>query len=587
MPLNEAISIDEVIQRTLALCRSLSPQFSPFQGAIKDCQNRLSRGTLYLAVMGMFKRGKSSFINSLLGIDLLPTSVVPVTSIPTTITYGELTKCTVRYFNGKPDLCVQESAKAVQDCLVEHVAEENNPLNRRCVDEVLVECPQPLLKNGTMFVDTPGFGSTYTHNTKTTLDLLRKCDAVLFLLSPDPPFTLTELEFLKEVRKAVPRIFFILNKIDILTVDELIKIDRFVQSILSKTLGFPGDIRVFHVSAKMGKSLAGRPENDPAWRLSGMASVRTEIIDFMVREKYFTLSQAIVDKFKEALGQIISLLDTERSELLAPAKDAAQDFESIARAVTSIRGSIDKELGMMDAEIKAFGDFADKTINALKADLQRRASESLRVVLESAPLKKSDLPRAVSAGFEQHAGALFDHFFLQVVSAINKPLKKAIALHISEFAKLIGDVKQINPSVSVPDYDLDDLGDDLEIKAEPHWKLEGVAPAFNQIKLPFCGIFASNQTKRQRYRDCFNLAIIEIINLNIIRFSMFMNDLIITSCKKLKKTISVRSEELLKAAGKAQDGKKKIVDNLESNLTTRVKELEKQKAAFKEIEKLL
>jgi len=255
--------------------------------------------------------------------------------------------------------------------------------------------------------------------------------------------------------------------------------------------------------------------------------------------------------------------------------------------VTSIRGSIDKELGMMDAEIKAFGDFADKTINALKADLQRRASESLRVVLESAPLKKSDLPRAVSAGFEQHAGALFDHFFLQVVSAINKPLKKAIALHISEFAKLIGDVKQINPSVSVPDYDLDDLGDDLEIKAEPHWKLEGVAPAFNQIKLPFCGIFASNQTKRQRYRDCFNLAIIEIINLNIIRFSMFMNDLIITSCKKLKKTISVRSEELLKAAGKAQDGKKKIVDNLESNLTTRVKELEKQKAAFKEIEKLL
>ncbi len=587
MPINEAISIDEIIERALALCQALPQQYYPFQATIKDCKNRLSRGTLHLAVMGMFKRGKSSFINSLLGMDLLPTSVVPVTSIPTTITYGESIKCIIRYFNKKQDLCVQESVQAVQDCLVEHVAEERNPLNRRCVDEVIVECPQPLLKNGTMFVDTPGFGSTYTHNTKTTLDLLRKCDAVLFLLSPDPPFTQTEMEFLKEVRKAVPRIFFILNKIDLLTIDDLNKIDRFILSILSKNLGFPGDVRVFHVSAKMGRSLANRPENDPAWRVSGMASVRTEIIDFMVREKYFTLSQAIVDKFKEALAQIHSLLDVERTELLQPFEQAAREYETVARTVNATRGSVDKELGMMDAEIKAFEDFAEKTINSLKPDVQRRSGEALRVVLESVPLKKSELSHAIYAGFEQHAGALFDHFFVQVVSAINKPLKKAVALHTGEFARLIEEVKRGNPSTPLPVFELDDLGDDLEIKADSRWKLEGVAVAFQHIKLPYCGVFASDQTKRLRYRECFNLAITEIINLNIIRFSMYMNELILASCRRLKKTLSGRSDELLKAMGKVMEEKKKLLDTLESSVAGRIKELEKQKAAFKEIDKLL
>jgi hypothetical protein len=417
--------------------------------------------------------------------------------------------------------------------------------------------------------------------------LLRKCDAVLFLLSPDPPLTLTEMEFLKEVRKAVPRIFFILNKIDLLTIDDLKKIDRFIQSVLSKSLGVPGGIRVFHVSAKMGQSLTNRPENDPAWRLSGMASVRTEIIDFMVREKYFTLSQAIVDKFKEAIARIRSLLDSEGRELLSPADSAAQEYETIVRVVNAVRTSIDKELGMMEAENKAFEDFAEKTIATLKPDVQRRSSEALRVVLESAPLKKTELSHAIYGGFEQHAGALFDHFFVQVVSAINKPLKKAVALHAVEFTRLIEEAKGVSPSASLPALELQDLADDLEIKADSPWKLEGVAAAFQHIKLPFCGVFASDRTKRQRYRECFNLAIIEIINLNIIRFSMFMNELILASCKKLKKTLTGRSEELLKAMGKVMEEKKRILDTLESTATTRVKELEKKKAAFKEIDKML
>jgi predicted GTPase len=587
MSRSEAISIDEVIEKALSLCQKLPANYRPIQTIIQDCKNRLSSGSLHLAVMGMFKRGKSSFVNSLLGFDILPTSVVPVTSVPTVIKYGDTLRLSVRFFNNKPDLIVQESAKAVHDCLLTHVAEEHNPLNRRCVEEAIVDCPNPLLKNGTMFIDTPGFGSTYTHNTKTTLDLLRKCDAVLFLLSPDPPFTQTEVEFLKEVRKAVSRIFFILNKIDLLTIDDLNTIDKFIQSILTNNLGFPANTRVFHVSAKIGKVVANRPENDPAWRLSGMAAIRTEIIDFMVREKYFTLSQAIDDKFKEALSQAQSQLEAERRELLSPAENAASEHATFAQDVSSIRSIVDKELGMMDIEIKALGEFAGKTIDGLKIDLQRKASESLRVVLESVPLKKSGLSYSVNAAFEQQAKALFDHFFIQVVSAINKPLKKAVLLHCNEIIKLSESAKKSNPSLRVSLEELESLVDDLEIKADSPWKLEGANVAFQQIKLPFCGFFPSEKTKRQRFRDCYARAVTEIVNLNIIRFTMLVNELILSSYKKLKKALGDWSEDLLSSMGRAMEEKKRNLDNMESGVANRVMEIEKQKQEFKEVEDML
>ena len=82
MPDSEAIFLDEIIDKALAVCAKLPRDYSPLSGIIEDCKNRLGQGALHLAVMGMFKRGKSSFVNTLLGMDILPTSVVPVTSIP-------------------------------------------------------------------------------------------------------------------------------------------------------------------------------------------------------------------------------------------------------------------------------------------------------------------------------------------------------------------------------------------------------------------------------------------------------------------------------------------------------------------------
>ena len=50
--------------------------------------DRLARGRFNVSVLGEFKRGKSTLVNALLGLDLMPTGVLPLTAVATEVVYG-------------------------------------------------------------------------------------------------------------------------------------------------------------------------------------------------------------------------------------------------------------------------------------------------------------------------------------------------------------------------------------------------------------------------------------------------------------------------------------------------------------------
>src|SRR5580692_11251959 len=64
-------------------------------------ERKLASNQLHLAVLGQMKRGKSSFINALLGAEVLPTGVVPVTSVITEIRYGVVPEAAIFYRTGQ------------------------------------------------------------------------------------------------------------------------------------------------------------------------------------------------------------------------------------------------------------------------------------------------------------------------------------------------------------------------------------------------------------------------------------------------------------------------------------------------------
>jgi signal recognition particle receptor subunit beta len=164
----------------------------------------------------------------LLGAEVLPTGVLPVTSIITEIRYGPAPQATINYATGG----LKESVAL--NTLAEYTTETGNPGNTKQVASVDISYPSAFLESGIVLIDTPGIGSTHAHNTQTTESYLEQVDAGIVVLSVDPPITEAESLFLRRLKDDIPKLFFILNKTDIASADEVSSIAEFLRDELSR-----------------------------------------------------------------------------------------------------------------------------------------------------------------------------------------------------------------------------------------------------------------------------------------------------------------------------------------------------------------
>ncbi|MFQ3573851.1 MAG: dynamin family protein, partial [Thermodesulfovibrionales bacterium] len=213
----------------------------------QELKQKLMDNTFNLVVLGQFKRGKTSLINALLGADILPMAVIPLTSIVTVIKYGE--DVVVKVFFNNNDIKEIKSEE-----LYQYITEKGNPKNIKDVREVVVTYPSDYLKDGVRLIDTPGVGSIYQHNTDVAYEYIPKCDAAVFVLSVDQPMSKAEIDFLKDVREYSQKVFFLLNKADYLTESEIKEAMDFTRDALKDLIGT--DVRIIPISAKL--ALQGR-----------------------------------------------------------------------------------------------------------------------------------------------------------------------------------------------------------------------------------------------------------------------------------------------------------------------------------------
>jgi len=90
--------------------------------------DRVEHQRLQLAVLGQFKRGKSTVVNALLGAPVLPAAVVPLTAIAIFIAWRAQPLVRIHF---KDDRSPQQSSASepdkIRDFLFRFVAEEANP----------------------------------------------------------------------------------------------------------------------------------------------------------------------------------------------------------------------------------------------------------------------------------------------------------------------------------------------------------------------------------------------------------------------------------------------------------------------------
>jgi predicted GTPase len=221
-------------------------------GAVRDlaaARARVAEDRLNLVVLGEFKRGKSTLINALLQRAVLPTGVLPLTSVLTAIGAGDRDRLLVRYGDGREE---ERPLTAIAD----YVTEARNPGNHLGVELARVELDNELLFAGLELVDTPGIGSIHTHNTAAARDFLPRIDAAICVLDAGQPLSQAERDLLLEVAGRVPRLLIVINKIDHLDPADRDVALQFVRSALRDVLG-DADVDLFAISARRQEGISG------------------------------------------------------------------------------------------------------------------------------------------------------------------------------------------------------------------------------------------------------------------------------------------------------------------------------------------
>ncbi len=409
---------------------------------LAELREKLDGQHFHLVVMGQFKRGKSTLINALLGAEILPTAIVPLTSIVTRIGYGETPAAAVHYLDGRREEIRLEDIQRF-------VTERANPRNGLQVKEVEVAFPSPLLRDGVRIIDTPGVGSVFDHNTEVAYNYLPHVDAGIFVVTADPPLSASEHRFLREVRGYVDQLFFVLNKADAVGERDLAEAISFTASVLEEDLRRP--VKVWPVSARL--ALEGRLENNERqWRRSGLPDFEEHLRGYLHREKGKTFLQSMTASLLRFVSDesMAWKLEQQAAKLtLAELRAKIARFEDSVRRIEKERdehrfilnGRIRKLHESLDADLAKL---SAAEIPRLQADLEARFREKLRTSREGRELE-SELEETlyreiveVFSGFrEQTAHRLaeaLEALYLDLAERTNRTIAAFVELAATLFA---------------------------------------------------------------------------------------------------------------------------------------------------------
>jgi signal recognition particle receptor subunit beta len=330
--------------------------------AARALDDKLLENRFNVVVFGEFKRGKTTFVNALLGEEMLPAAVVPLTSIVTAVTWGEEVRARISYEGGREEEVPPRE-------LGRYVTERDNPGNHLGVRRAILSYPSDDLRDGVFLVDTPGVGSVYRHNTEAAREFLPQADAAIFLVSADPPISDTEREFLEEIRDEAARTFFVLNKIDYLTGLDRDEAIAFTRGVIAGAVG--REIILYPLSARQAL-VAKLVGDDDELEASGLPVFERDLRSFLLRDKGETILRSVAVRAARLVEAERNSLDVRERALELPRRELEEARRRIDEAFARARRSQRDLRALLESERDALVVAVEEDLAGLRTQEEAR-----------------------------------------------------------------------------------------------------------------------------------------------------------------------------------------------------------------------
>jgi small GTP-binding protein len=310
---------------------------------------------LMVVVIGEFNAGKSTFVNALLGDDVLPMGITPTTDMIEMIRYAPLAT--------------------------------RMPSER---DEAIREWRHPNTGfPGVVIVDTPGTGSVFAKHEQVARSFLHRSDLVIFVISAKRAFAETERLYLELAKNYGKKIIVVINQIDLLEPKEQNEVRNFVQRQINELL----DLRppLFMVSAK--KALQGeRSGGLLATLMGGKDDFGLNAVRGYLKETFEQVppaKQKLLTNLELARRMTAKYVGEVQSKINVIGADTTS-AEDLQREIEQQAANLDKQLNATLADVKRTFDqlrergerFIDKHFRVLQATLRGVDREALQKEFE-------------------------------------------------------------------------------------------------------------------------------------------------------------------------------------------------------------
>ncbi len=292
------------------------------RSALAALRQRLDLARLRVLVAGEAKRGKSTLVNALLGRDVLPTGVIPLTAVAATVVQAEGAGEGIEVGFGDGRVC-----RFPLSALADFGTEAGNPRNRKDVRAITVFADAPVLARGVEIVDTPGTGSVHAHNTSAADAALPSMDAAIFVLTADPPISATERDLLRRVTELSVTLFIVLNKADYLDDISLAQATDFTAQVVAEATGRPQ--HVYPVSARDAADGTGD---------AGFAALAADFTSYLDTARIGALQLSVTRHARRMAEQMLDEVALAQHAARLPGDEAAAKFAAFTARLEAVTG---------------------------------------------------------------------------------------------------------------------------------------------------------------------------------------------------------------------------------------------------------
>ncbi len=374
-------------------------EFRPQLGLIIQ---RLEVPRFEIAFFGRVNSGKSSLLNHIVGMNILPVGVTPVTAVPIRLVRGDQPVAQITF----ADLPLRS---VPVEKLSEYASEEKNPGNAKHVTGILVQLPTPRLREGIILVDTPGVGSLARSGSAETLAYLPHCDLGVVLIDAGSMFGLEDVDLLRLLYEADVLAQVVLSKADLLKPPDRQRMVNYIREQLRQELGLDLPVHPVSTVGPDGELLTRwfEQEVEPKlaqhralmqaslWRkINHLRESVIAVLQMMVAQREGEASR-VSDSF--GTGSLLQLLD-QTDEVIRQTEIRIRDWimdvpallekvlDEAAQAVVRSRG----DSPILDALQRALAQ-RDRAVQELLSNLRQTLVGTVQGLQQAAPIVAADV----------------------------------------------------------------------------------------------------------------------------------------------------------------------------------------------------